>query len=142
MDWLWVKAIHVAAAVTWVAGLLAATLFVHFLRRSGGQLSAPEARAVAAMRWWDRGFTVPAMVLVWLLGLVLALQLQWSGSMWLWMKVGIVGALSMLHGLCSGTLKRLDRIGHGQAPGLFRFAPVFIVSSVLLIAVLVIVKPL
>jgi uncharacterized membrane protein len=97
----WLKALHIAAAVTFVGGLLLEAVVL-----AAAEVSPP-AHFIRAVRAWDHRVTGPALVLVWALGLTMAAQGHWFRSIWLLAKLAIVLALSALHGVQSGALRRL-----------------------------------
>ncbi|CCE08821.1 conserved membrane hypothetical protein [Bradyrhizobium sp. STM 3843] len=141
MIYLWLKALHVAAVLCWTGGLLAAAVAIA-ARRALPEAVAPSHRAaLAVISRWDRRVTSPAMLVVWGAGLALAMQGQWFGSLWLTLKLGIVLALSALHGVLSGTLRRLAWSEAPMVPSWLKHVPLLVVGSVTAIAVLVVVKP-
>jgi protoporphyrinogen IX oxidase len=107
----WLRALHVAAALAFVGGVLAAALLLPLL--AGRAALADEVDAARALRDWQQRVTTPSMLLVWVLGLTLASQVGWFLSGWLRVKLILVLALSGLHGVQSGALRRLA----GGAPG-------------------------
>jgi uncharacterized membrane protein len=92
------------------------------------------------IRRWDRRVTLPAMLLTWALGIAMAMQGGWFSSPWLMIKLIIVSALSALHGVLSGTLRRLERDAAQPAAILLYAAPTTILGIVM-IAILVVTKP-
>ena len=120
------------AAFTFFAGVLAAAVFL-------AGADAASTGAVRAMRRWDQRVTTPAMLLVWALGLTLALAGGWFTAGWLIVKLGFVVALSGLHGMQSATLRRLA--GGGPAPAPSRFAAPAAIVAILVIAILAVLKP-
>ncbi|WP_207461418.1 CopD family protein [Azospirillum sp. SYSU D00513] len=151
MDYLWLKALHIAAVATWAGGMLAAALTITAVTitavtfaaagsKAGGETAVPSA-TLNAVRRWDRRVTSPAMLLAWALGLTLALQGGWFTATWLMAKLALVVLLSALHGMLSGTLRRLARADGTSPPAILRLAPAGIVASLLVIAILVVVKP-
>lgn len=133
----WLKGLHVAAAILFVGGVLSATAFLS--SQAGGELSPEQRRAVIAFRRWDSLLTTPAMLLVWALGLTLALSAGWFHSGWLPAKLVFVLLLSALHGIQSGTLRRLAG-GQGSIRPQ-QGAILAILASTTCIAVLAVVKP-
>lgn len=134
----WLKAAHIAAVITFVGGLLAGAIALATVQREGFPQSATPA-FIQAARAWDRRVTTPAILLVWALGLTLALQGHWFRSVWLPAKLAVVLALSAWHGVQSGTLRRLAggapaRNGRGAVP----FA---ILAAVLAVVLLAVLKP-
>ena len=134
----WLKALHVAAAITFVGGVLAASVVLGSL--SGGEASLPEqTRSVQSLRAWNQVVTTPAMLIVWGLGLALALQGGWFSSLWLQAKLALVLVLSAIHGVQSGMLRRLAGGSVLRSHGLRFFGPLTIGLTVG-IAILVITK--
>lgn len=130
--YLWIKALHVAAVTTWMAGLIVAPAV---LARSGG----PEAARLVRQHF--RRFTTPAMILALVLGLWLALDGGWFRAGWLHAKLALVLALTAAHGVLAGQLRRVASVEGHAAPGWTLRLSGAAVAAVLLIAVLVIVKP-
>lgn len=135
MPYLWLKAVHVAAVLLFIGGLFAQTFALAAAQRGDATATAPLAR-------WDRLATVPAMLLVWVTGATIAVEAGWFASPWLWAKLGFVLALTGLHGIQSGKLRRLRRAGGepSAATPALRVAA-FIALSVSSIALLVVAKP-
>ncbi|MET0269054.1 MAG: CopD family protein [Sphingomonas sp.] len=116
-SYLWVKAAHLIFVIFWMAGLFMLPRFYvyHFPVASGSS----EDRL-----WIDRENRLlrivmnPAMIVVWVLGLMLALNLGLaegaSGLGWLHAKLLIVLALSGYHGWLAGFRRKLER---GERPG-------------------------
>jgi uncharacterized membrane protein len=127
--YLWLKALHTAAALIFVGGLLATAvslrLFVHDAVRISG---------------WNRWVTTPAMLAVWALGLTLASLGKWWPFGWLHIKLLFVLLLSALHGMQSGALRRL---AGGSAPTsrVLQIAEPLTIGAAILIAILAITKP-
>jgi uncharacterized membrane protein len=138
--YLWLKAFHVAAAMTWIGGMLAAGLMVASRLTGAGVQATQDTRHLDVIRRWDRCVTLPAMLVVWGLGLAMAMLAGWFGSPWLMIKLAIVGALSALHGLLSGMLRRLGR-GAEQPPAALRYAAPATILGVVMIAMLAVTKP-
>ncbi len=141
MAYLCLKAIHVAAVLCWIGGLLTAAVTIAAVSAMRADPAAPgRTTVVEVVRSWERRVTLPAMLVAWGAGLVLAMQGQWFGAPWLTFKLALVLALSALYGVLSGTLRRL---AGSDAPPLswLQHAPLFIIGGVTAIVVLVIVKP-
>ncbi|AKC68645.1 CopD family protein [Pandoraea oxalativorans] len=131
MLYLWIKAVHLIAVITFVAGLVTMAL--------GGRLAQPEWRRVA--RRADYALASPALIVVWITGPTLAIMANGWHAPWLMAKLVFVVVMSALHGRLSATLRRLERNGSTQPPAVFgRALPVTLVSMTIVV-VLVIVKP-
>ncbi len=77
------------------------------------------------------------------MGLWAALSGAWLTAHWLWMKLVIVVALSALHGIQSGTLRRIAAGGE-LAPAELGWRPLalqFAFALIAVLAVLAVVKP-
>ena len=130
--YIWLKAIHVAAALLFVSGVVATSLTLVLLSR----LPHDHKQFVAGLRHYDRWVTVPAMVAVWLLGTGLAVSGSWFGQGWLNVKLGFVVLISALHGLQSGRLRRIET---GVAPATARSLSLVLFAA-MAIAVLAVAK--
>lgn len=132
----YVVAAHVTAVVFLVGGLLA-----HDRMMNATALLPREQQAgtLAILFQFDRRVTTPALLLVWAFGLSLAVWGRWFPSPWLLVKLVFVLALSALHGVQSGRLRRFvqDTKPAAGIPG----AGLAIVIAMLAIAVLAVVKP-
>lgn len=129
-------ATHVTAVVFLVGGLLAQERIANAISQS-----PPETQAgvLVALQRLERTVTTPALLLTWLLGLSLALSSGWLSSGWLIVKLIFVVALSALHGVRSGRVRRSLRTG--TAIERIRGADLGVLVAMLVIAVLAIVKP-
>jgi putative membrane protein len=132
--YLWIKAFHIVAVIVWIGGMLGGAVQLTALRSA-----APSS--LDAVRRWDTRVTTPAMLLVWILGLALAITGGWFPSRWLFAKLALVLLLSGVHGVLAGSLRRLALRPDATVPGLARYAPAAIVTAVTLIVVLVVIKP-
>jgi uncharacterized membrane protein len=141
LGYLWLKALHVAAALTWIGGLFAASLTLRGLSAPAGSRAPGEQRMIEGVRRWDRCATTPAMLLLWGLGMTMAVEAGWFAAPWLMIKLAFVLGLSALHAALSGTLRRVARRADRRPPAFLRYAAPAIVASVLAIAILAVVKP-
>ncbi len=131
MLYLWIKAAHLIAVITFIAGMVTMSL--------GGRLAQPEWRRIA--RRADYGLASPALIVVWVTGPTLAVMASAWHAPWLMAKLVVVIVISALHGRLSGTLRRLERDGSTTPPAwLGRALPVTLLSMAIIVA-LVIVKP-
>jgi protoporphyrinogen IX oxidase len=141
--YVWLKALHIAAAVTWIGGMLVSAFALSISWASNGETDgANRLAALAMVRRWDRTITSPAMFLVWVLGLALAVQGGWFGMWWLTIKLMLVLGLAALHGMLSGTLRRLARAEPPSGPASLRYVPMLTLAGAAAIIILVVTKPL
>ncbi len=141
MTLLWLKALHVAAVIAWMGGMLLLAL-AHARLVALPTPRSSEAQAwIAAVRFWDRRYTVPAMGLAWALGILTAAHAGFFSAGWLWAKLVFVFLLSALHGVLSGRLARLSANPAHLPAAAFRHAGIAVLAGVCVVAVLVVVKP-
>lgn len=103
----WLKAAHLLAVVTFAGGLLLTAVVLRLQHASPTPRLPSERRLLVAARRWDRTVTTPALALVWLLGLTMAVRAGWMGAPWLLGKLVLVAGLTVLHGTQAGVLQRL-----------------------------------
>ncbi len=136
----WVKAAHVTFVIFWLAGLfLLPRLYVYHQESAPG---SPEDRA-----WIEREARVrsiiltPAMLIVWILGLMLAFHLGVWSEGWFSAKLALVAALTGYQGWLGAYGKKLaagQRPLSGKTVRMINEIPGIAAA---LIVVLVIVRP-
>jgi protoporphyrinogen IX oxidase len=136
----WVKAAHVTFVIFWMAGLfLLPRLYVYHQEAAAG---SPEDRA-----WIERESRVrsiilnPAMIVVWVLGLMLAFHVDAWSQGWFHAKLALVIGLSAYQGWLGAYGKKLargERPLSGKAVRTINEIPGIVAA---LIVVLVIVRP-
>jgi uncharacterized membrane protein len=141
MGYLWLKAFHVTAVIGWIGGMLVSSVFIAMRVTSSRPLAARESRMIEIARAWDWKVTTPAMLLAWALGMTMAVEAGWFSSRWLMIKLVLVFGLSALHGVQSGTLRRMARGANRWAPAHLGYAVPAILMAIAAIAVLAVVKP-
>ncbi|WP_028967413.1 CopD family protein [Sphingomonas phyllosphaerae] len=140
----WVKAAHVIFVIFWMAGLFMLPRYLVYHQEG---LSDP----ADAARWVEREnklraiILTPAMIVVWVLGLALALNAGLAdgvpGLGWLHAKLAIVLLLSGYHGWAVGYAKKLARGQAGVSNKALRMMNEIPALATALIVILVIVKP-
>lgn len=108
--YLWVKAAHVIFVIFWMAGLFMLPRFLVYHQEAVP--GSPEAAIWAEREHKLRSIILtPAMIIVWVLGLALAVQLGLldgqRGLGWLHTKLLIVLGLTGYHGYVVGYSKKL-----------------------------------
>jgi putative membrane protein len=140
LTYLWIKAGHVIFVIFWMAGLFLLPRFYVY-----HQESAPGSEE--ERRWIDRENKLrkiilnPAMIAVWIFGLLLAVSGGWFQSGWLHAKLLVVLGLSGYHGYMIGYGKKLARgirPASGRALRIMNEVPGI---ATVIIVILVIVKP-
>jgi protoporphyrinogen IX oxidase len=140
--YLWVKAAHLTFVIFWLAGLFLLPRF--YVYHQEAAVGSPEDRA-----WTEREARVrsiiltPAMLVVWILGLMLALDNSGGvlGTYWFTAKLALVLALTGYQGWLGHYGKKLasgERPLSGRAVRMINEIPGIAAA---LIVVLVIVRP-
>lgn len=143
-SYVWVKAAHLIFVIFWMAGLFMLPRYLVYHQEG---LADP----AEAARWVEREgklraiILTPAMILVWILGIALALNAGIAdgtpGLGWLHAKIALVVLLSGYHGWAIGYARKLAA-GRGtlsnRALRLVNEVPAI---AAVLIVILVIVKP-
>lgn len=138
--YLWLKAGHVIFVIFWMAGLfMLPRLFVYHQETAPG---SPENAA-----WVERETRLlkiilgPSMIVVWVLGIALALASGAFSQGWLHAKLLIVLGLSGYQGFLSAYAKKLARGERSLTGKTLRLLNEVPGLAALVIVVLVIVKP-
>ncbi len=136
----WVKAAHLIFVIFWIAGLFMLPRFlIYQVAATPG--SAEDLAWVERIRRLRSIILNPSMILVWLLGLSLALDIGAFQMPWFHAKLLLVVLLSGYHGWAVGFGKRIAK---GYRPGsdkMLRLMNEVPGIATALIVVLVIVKP-
>lgn len=138
--YLWIKALHVIAVISWMAGMLyMPRLFIYHLDAPQGSRQA-ETFSVMEQRLL-KIIMRPAMVIAWILGLYLA----WEGfgfmGGWLHVKLAAVLALSAVHGYFSRAVAAFAHGNYMRTARFWRLMNEVPTVLMVLIVVMVIVKP-
>ena len=138
-----VTLVHVSADLVFIAGLLAAALALAALSYQAPADLVKERRLIAALRRWHRIVTGPALLVAWACGVWLALQAGWFHSGWLHLKLALVLALSALHGVLSGSLRRATVSTPAPATPVraWRVAPPLALGAIVAVIWLALMKP-
>lgn len=140
----WIKAAHLIFVIFWMAGLFMLPRYLVYHQEAVP--GSPEAEA-----WVDREAKIrkiiltPALVVVWILGLVLSANLGlFSGQQglgWLHAKLGLVLVLSGYHGWAVGYSRKLAAGKPSLSGRTLRLLNEIPAVLVTLIVILVIVQP-
>lgn len=142
LAYLWFKAAHLIFVIFWMAGLFMLPRYLVY-----HQEALAAGRAEEAAEWVAREtklrhiILTPAMVLVWLLGLLIATLGQHWGEAWLHAKLLLVLALSGYHGWAVGYARKLARGAPTMTGRQLRMVNEVPALAAALIVILVIVRP-
>jgi protoporphyrinogen IX oxidase len=136
----WIKALHIIAVISWMAGMLyLPRLFVYHCEAEIGSKQSETFKVME--RRLMRAIINPAMIVTWLAGLYLAWSGHWFFSGWLHGKLALVIALSGVHGFFFRWRKDFaaDRNKHSQK--FYRIINEVPTVLMIGIVILVVVKP-
>jgi protoporphyrinogen IX oxidase len=141
MTWLlWLKALHVMAVMAWMAGMFyLPRLFVYHVE------AKPKSEMTKTFEVMEerllRIIMRPALIVVWVTGLVLVWQQAQYTQGWFHGKLLLVIAMTAMHGMMSKWRKNLAAGTNTKGSRFFRIAnevPTVLMAG---IVILVIVKP-
>jgi len=142
MLYLWIKAFHILAVISWMAMLLylPRLMVYHCSAAAGGQQS--ETFKIMERRLL-RGIGTPAMIVSWVLGLYLVADGGYlsDGTFWAHLKILLVILMSALHMRFAWHVKRFATDENKHSERYFRFmneAPAVVMVA---IVILVVVRP-
>lgn len=136
----WIKALHVIAVISWMAGLLyLPRLFVNHVGLESG---SAESQLLKGMEWrLLRLIMTPAMMLTWIAGLWLAwVGFHFTGG-WLHAKILFVIFLTAAHWYFSRAVKAFGRDENHHSARFWRMLNEVPALLMIFIVVLVVVKP-
>ena len=138
--YLWLKALHLMAAISWMAGLLyLPRLFVYHCEAEAGSKQSETFKVME--RRLLRVIINPAMVATWVFGLWLAWEAGLFGARWMQAKLVLVLVLSAMHGFLVRCARAFD-VDQNRRPQKF-YRLINEVPAVLMIGIVIlaVVKP-
>ena len=139
VDWYaWIKAVHVMAVISWMAGLFyLPRLFVYHAEASEPVLKdtfkVMERRLYHAIMW-------PAMIVAWAAGVMLIAIIGFQG-VWLHVKLMMVILLTLYHFLLGRHLSRFAQDAEAHTSRYFRVINEVPTLLMVVIVIMVVVKP-
>lgn len=138
--YLWVKAVHVIAIISWMAGMLyLPRLFIYHCETEKGSKQSETFKVME--RRLLQIIINPAMIVSWVLGLWLAWQAGFFTSGWFHAKLTLALGLSAVHGYFSAAVRAFAEDRNTKSARHWRImneAPTLLMIA---IVILVIVKP-
>jgi len=139
--YLWIKALHIVAVIAWMAGMLyLPRLFVYHASAAAGSEQSETFKTMEQRLL--RFIMTPAMVATWLLGIVLVIQGQYLAAGWFHIKIVLVVAMSVVHGLFSHWAHDFVNDRNARSPKFYRIANEIPMVLLIAIVILATVKPL
>ena len=135
MLYVWVKAFHVIAVISWMAGMLyLPRLFVYHCEAEVGSKQSETFKLME--RRLLRVIINPAMILTWVLGLG-----SWHTAGWMHAKFALVIILSALHGMLVRYWRDFEADRNHRSQKFYRIINEVPAVLMIGIVILVIVKP-
>ena len=140
-QYLWLKAFHIIAVVTWFAGIFYLPRLFVYHASADDQPSRERFKIMEAKLY--KVIMNPSMIVTLVLGIwMLALRWQaYSGQVWIWLKIFLVVLLIGYHHYCAKIIRAFaqDQVMHSEKfYRIYNELPVLILVSVV---ILVVVKP-
>jgi putative membrane protein len=138
--YLWIKAFHLIAVISWMAGMLyLPRLFVY---HAGSTPGSEQWETFKVMERRLLKFIMgPAMGVTWILGIVLVLQGQWLGASWFHAKIVLVVVMSIVHGLFSHWANDFAHDRNPRSQKFYQIANEIPTAILIVIVILAVVKP-
>ncbi len=111
--YIWIKAAHIASLLIFVSGLATLYLTNMIINNPTYQQSSMAARVRNVTHRWDKAVTRPALLLVWIFGLWMALESGAISEVWMQIKLVFALVVSGFHGMLAGRLRR-NNIAKGR----------------------------
>lgn len=141
--YLWIKALHIVAVVTWFAALfyLPRLYVYHAMARDRGEQQAIDTFRIMERKLY-RGIMTPSMIAVLLLGgWLLFLSPNWLGMGWMHAKLLLVALLVIYHHVCLVYLKQFASGRCQRSHVFFRWFNELPVIALLVVVILAVLKP-
>ena len=136
----WIKALHVIAVVSWMAGMLyLPRLMVYHCVADKGAVQSETFKVME--RRLLKAIINPAMIVTWLAGLWLAYEGSWYMAPWFHVKFALVLAMSAMHGFLSRWVRDFANDRNTRSQRFFRIANEVPTVLMIGIVILVVVKP-
>ena len=137
---LWLKALHVIAVISWMAGLLyLPRLFVYHCEAEIGSKQSETFKIME--RRLLKAIINPAMIVTWLAGLYLVWSGQWYSAGWFHGKFLLVIVMSGVHGYFTSRVKDFAADRNVKSQKFYRIINEVPTVLMICIVILVIVKP-
>ena len=137
---LWIKALHIMAVISWMAGMFyLPRLFVYHVDAAPGSAQSETFKVME--RRLLKMIINPAMIVVWLSGLWMAYANGFFQAPWLHAKLTLVLVMSALHGYFAGLVKTFAADKNVRPARFYRILNEIPPVLMAIIVVLVVVKP-
>ena len=138
--YLWVKALHIMAVISWMAGMLyLPRLFIYHCAAEPGSVQSETFKVME--RRLLRAIINPAMALTWILGLALVANLGAWSEPWMHGKFAAVIGLSVMHSYFSRWRRDFDSDNNRHTARFYRYMNEIPTVLMVVIVLLVVLQP-
>lgn len=138
--YLWVKAFHVIAVISWMAGLFYLPRL--FIYHSDAEPGSQQSETFKVMeRRLLKIIMNPAMMLTWMFGLYLAWDVYGFRGGWLHAKIGLVVLMTVVHVIFTRAVRNFAADGPRKPARHWRLMNELPTLLMIAIVILVVVKP-
>jgi protoporphyrinogen IX oxidase len=139
--YLWLKALHIIAVISWMAGLLyLPRLMIYHCEAEKGSVQSETFKTME--RRLLKAIMTPAMIVSWGLGLYLAfVYVGFKGNTWLHVKFLFVIMLSASHGFMARWVREFAEDRNTRSQRFYRIANEVPTLLMIGIVILAVVKP-
>jgi protoporphyrinogen IX oxidase len=136
----WIKAFHVIAVISWMAGMLyLPRLFVY---HCDAEIGSKQSETFKVMeRRLFKAIINPAMMVAWGLGLYMMWVHHWYSAGWFQGKLALVIAMSTVHGFFARRVRDFAADRNTKSQRFYRIINEVVTILMVGIVILVIVKP-
>ena len=137
---LWIKVLHIVSVIAWMAGMLyLPRLFVYHAAAEQGSVQSEtfkimERRLLCAIM-------NPAMIAVWITGLLMVYLGEFWTEPWFWVKFAFVIALSDMHHRFGRYRKAFEEDRNTKSEKFFRVINEVPTVAIIAIVIFVVIKP-
>ncbi len=136
----WIKAFHVIAIISWMAGMLyLPRLFVYHCEAEIGSKQSETFKVME--RRLFKAIINPAMMVAWGLGLYMMWAHHWYSLGWFQGKLALVIAMSAIHGFFARRVRDFAADRNTKSQKFYRIINEVVTILMVGIVILVIVKP-
>jgi putative membrane protein len=137
---LWVKALHIMAVISWMAGMFyLPRLFVYHAAAAPGSTQSETFKVME--RRLLKFIVTPAMIVVWLTGLWIAYAGGFFVAPWLHAKLALVLAMSGMHGYFAWLVRTFAADKNVRSARFYRILNEIPPALMVLVVLLAVVKP-
>ena len=138
--YLWVKALHIIAVIAWMAGMLyLPRLYAYHCGAEPGSVQSETFKVME--RRLLRAIINPAMIVVWVLGLMLVAHLDLWSEPWMHGKLALVLGMSFMHGAFARWRRHFANDANRHAARFYRIMNEIPTVLLIGIVILVVVRP-